>query len=285
MLPASIRASAPAIAALLIAGLAPLPLLAGDGRGDRDDRRDRGREGKQEFWDGPCKVEVEWKRNGDYKHERKCQGGAEQFAERKEEFRDAGCKIKREWKKNGDFLEERQCDGRPGGRHGPGPVAVVYPPWVVLERGEPVYRPGREPAPPSRPSQPAARCQSEAVGRILGGIAGAVIGSQLGKDGARTVATIGGAVAGVLIGGEIGRRIDAGNQACIGQALEFGATGQRVVWSDGSRQYAVVPGAVRNTGQGPCRDYVVETLADGGWQGVPARACRGSDGVWAAAPR
>lgn len=41
-----------------------------------DDRRyaDR-REAKEEFWDGNCKVERKWERNGDYKEERKCEGG------------------------------------------------------------------------------------------------------------------------------------------------------------------------------------------------------------------
>lgn len=29
-------------------------------------------ERKQEFWDGPCKVEREWKKNGEYKEKRKC---------------------------------------------------------------------------------------------------------------------------------------------------------------------------------------------------------------------
>ena len=53
---------------------------------DREYSRDRGydrgrgsygmdRERKQEFWDGNCKVERKWERNGEYKEERKCKGG------------------------------------------------------------------------------------------------------------------------------------------------------------------------------------------------------------------
>ncbi len=49
------------------------------GRGYWDDDRGRGpreyayrREYKEEFWDGRCKVERKWERNGDYKEERKC---------------------------------------------------------------------------------------------------------------------------------------------------------------------------------------------------------------------
>ena len=76
------------------------------------DNEHRGREGKQEFWDGPCKIKREWKKDGDFKEERKCEGLRERYAERKEEFRDGPCKVKREWQKNGDYKEERKCNGR-----------------------------------------------------------------------------------------------------------------------------------------------------------------------------
>jgi surface antigen len=258
----------------LFATLAASPAMA-----DGDDRKRRER--KEEFWDGPCKVELEWKKNGDFKEERKCQGGDDRYPERKEEFRDGPCRVEREWKKNGDFKEERKCDGH--GRHRGTPVVMVaqpaYPPWVVVERGEPVYRPGHEPA-PSR--GPAAQCNSDAVGRVLGGIAGAVIGNQVGKGSGRAVATVGGAVAGVLIGGEIGRRIDADNQACIGHALEFAPAGQRVGWSAQGAQYAVVPGrAVARNGT-HCRPYEAEVLTETGWQKARGSACRRSDGTWVA---
>lgn len=269
------------LAATLLAVLAS-PALADDDR-RRGDR-------KEEFWDGPCKVEIEWKRNGDYKEERKCQGQGDRYRERKSVFWDGPCKVEREWKKNGDFKEERKCDGRRAdrdddGRRGrPRPVVVapapVYPPWVIVERGEPVYRPGREPAPPRGPVH---QCQSEAVGRVIGGVAGAVIGSQIGKDsGARAATTIGGAVIGMILGGEIGRRIDEDNQACIAYALEFGAVGQRVAWAAGGTQYAVVPGRAAPRGGTHCRPYEVEVLTETGWRRSKATACRRTDGVWIA---
>ncbi|MFL5021368.1 MAG: hypothetical protein ACJ8DW_03830 [Microvirga sp.] len=37
-------------------------------------RRHGGREYKEAFWDGRCKVERKWERNGEYKEERKCRG-------------------------------------------------------------------------------------------------------------------------------------------------------------------------------------------------------------------
>lgn len=39
----------------------------GHGKGHKHDR-----EYKEEYWDGNCKVEREFKKNGDYKEERKC---------------------------------------------------------------------------------------------------------------------------------------------------------------------------------------------------------------------
>ncbi|WP_137896544.1 hypothetical protein [Ramlibacter sp. 2FC] len=51
---------------LLPAALLALPLTAlSDHRGY-----------KEEYWDGNCKVERKFKKNGDYKEERKCKGGA-----------------------------------------------------------------------------------------------------------------------------------------------------------------------------------------------------------------
>jgi len=264
---------------LLAALSAATPAMADD---DDDDDRGKRRERKEEFWDGPCKVEREWKKNGDYKEERKCKGGDERYPERKAEFWDGPCKVEREWKKNGDYKEERKCEGR--GRHRGAPVVVAtqaaYPPWVVIQGGEPVYRPGHEPAPPQGRVM---QCHSETVGQVLGGIAGAVIGSQVGKGSGRTVATVGGVIAGVLLGGEIGRRIDANNQACIGQALEFAPAGQRVQWSGSGAQYAVVPGAVVVSNGTHCRPYEAQVLTGAGWQKTVGTACRRPDGAWVAA--
>ncbi len=270
-----------ALTAALVASLAGVVFA--------DDDRRRG-DRKEEFRDGPCKVEREWKGNGDYKEERKCDDGRDRYRGRKTVHWEGPCKVEREWKGNGDYKEERKCQSRRdddddhGRRSRPHPVVVVpapvYPPWVVVERGEPIYRPGREPAPPRGPVR---QCQSEAVGRVLGGVAGAVIGNQIGKDsGARAATTIGGAVIGVLIGGEIGRRIDQDDQACIAHALEFGAVGQRVAWASSGVQYAVVPGRAAPRGSMHCRPYEVEVLTDAGWRRSKATACRRADGVWVA---
>jgi len=88
----------------------------------------------------------------------------------------------------------------------------------------------------------------------------------------------------VLIGGEIGRRIDAENQACIAQALEYAPQGQRVEWSGNGQaaQYAVVPGRIEQGNGSYCRRYQAEVMTASGWQRVPGKACRRPDGTWAA---
>ena len=203
--------------------------------------------------------------------------------EYKEEYWDGNCKVERKWEKNGDYKEERKCEGRD--RHRGRPVVVqpapvvVYPPWMVVEQGVPEYRRGQEPAPVQGPVY---QCNSGAVGQVLGGIAGAAVGNRIAKGSSgRAAATVGGAVIGVLIGGEIGRQIDRDNQACIGQALEFAPTGRRVEWpADSGAQYAVVPGQVVQRNGQTCRTYGAEVQTSAGWQKTTGVACRRADGVW-----
>jgi hypothetical protein len=60
----------------------PLTALADDD----DDHRGRGRkhghgEYQDEYWDGNCKVERKFKKNGDYKEKRKCRGPQHVYSE------------------------------------------------------------------------------------------------------------------------------------------------------------------------------------------------------------
>jgi surface antigen len=202
----------------------------------------------------------------------------------KEVYWDGNCKVERKWEKDGDFKEKRKCkaDYRPAPRPvavKPAPV-VVYPPWVVVEQGRPQrYRVGYEPAPVAR--GPVRRCNSETFGQVIGGVAGAVLGHQIGKSHGRVaVGTVGGAVAGVLVGGHVGRRMDGNNQACVGQALEVAPTGHRVEWADGGQQYVVVPGAPVNRNGTYCRPYEAQVRTENGWESIRGTACRREDGAW-----
>ncbi|HZY19256.1 MAG TPA: glycine zipper 2TM domain-containing protein [Ramlibacter sp.] len=191
----------------------------------------------------------------------------------KEKYWDGNCLVERKWK-HGEYEEKRKCKAQPVAVQ-PAPV-VVYPPWIVVQQGAPVYQ-----AAPAVPSTGVLRCESQAVGRVLGGIVGGVLGNQIGHGGGRAVATVGGVITGVLVGGEIGRRIDTQNQACVGQVLEFAPAGQRVQWASGPQQYAVVPGQVAPVRGGrQCRSYSFEEQSAQGWRKVTETACRRGDGVW-----
>jgi hypothetical protein len=64
---------------------------------------------KEKFRNGPCEVEREQKRGGEYKQERKCEGGPIGY-ERKEKYRDGACKVEREWKRSGEYEEKVECE-------------------------------------------------------------------------------------------------------------------------------------------------------------------------------
>lgn len=203
----------------------------------------------------------------------------------KEEFWVGNCKVTREWKKDGEYKEKRKCKGHEHEHEGrrvvvvPAQPVVVYPPWIVVQQGERAYHPQHQP----RYVSSAARCNSDTVGRVLGGIVGGALGTQIGKGNGRTAATIGGAVAGVLIGGEIGKRMDAADQGCVGQVLEVAPVDRQVQWVEGPAQYVVVPGRIVNRQGAYCRPYTVEVTVDGRRERSQGTACRRNDGVWVAA--
>lgn len=51
---------------------------SGHGRGYKGQRY-YGGEQKEEYWEGGCKVERKWERSGEYKEERKCPGGRDNY--------------------------------------------------------------------------------------------------------------------------------------------------------------------------------------------------------------
>jgi surface antigen len=201
----------------------------------------------------------------------------------KEVFWDGDCKVERKWK-HGAMEEKRTCRA-PRERvvvvqPAPARTVVVYPPWIVRERNEYVYAPKYR---PQAVTTGVVRCNSAAVGSVLGGVVGGVLGNQIGKGDGRALATIGGAGAGVLVGGEIGRRIDSGNQACVGEVLEVAPVNHRVQWVQGPSTYVVVPQQVVMRSGRHCRPYTLEVRGPNGVQRTRGTACRRGDGVWVAA--
>lgn len=72
------------------------------------DYRSPGGEFKEKNRSGPCEIEREQKRDGEYKEERKCEDGPRGY-EQKEKFRKGPCKIEREWKRDGKYEEKVEC--------------------------------------------------------------------------------------------------------------------------------------------------------------------------------
>lgn len=100
----------PALLGLCLLGFSAAT-LADHGRDDgRRWWRDWDDEHKEEFWDGPCQVKLESKRD-EFKREIKCKDGrgAWWHGEWKDEFRDGRCRVKQDVKRD-EFKEEVKCD-------------------------------------------------------------------------------------------------------------------------------------------------------------------------------
>jgi surface antigen len=125
------------------------------------------------------------------------------------------------------------------------------------------------------------RCNSAAVGAVLGGAAGAVIGSQASeKD--RPVAIILGTTIGAVIGAKIGEELDQTDRACMGHALELAGEKKTVVWTNVATgvTYRLTP--TRNVGsrQQPCREFKTVLAAGKKRDAVTGVACRRGNGEW-----
>lgn len=122
--------------------------------------------------------------------------------------------------------------------------------------------------------------------RLLGGILGAVVGTQVGKGKGRTVAMIGGGLLGAVLGGEVAKSMDRSDNAEAQSALETTPTGRTVSWTnpDSGSSYNMVPTRTykSNTGR-DCRDYTMWVFIDGFEEEAQGTACRTPDGTWTTA--
>ena len=91
-----------------------------------------------------------------------------------------------------------------------------------------------------------------------------------------------GAVAGAVIGGNIGRNMDETDRMKTQQALEPTRTGAPAQWRnpDSGNQYTVVPTRTYQAAQGPCREYTMDAVIGGRTEKVYGTACRQADGSW-----
>jgi surface antigen len=125
------------------------------------------------------------------------------------------------------------------------------------------------------------RCNREEIGAVLGGAAGAVIGSR-SSDEHRVVATILGGAAGALIGAAIGREMDEGDRGCVGHALEIGSAGQKITWVNSRTgvSYVIVPDAGKKSNGKACRGFTLVGTHKGKKEERRGKACQSAAGRW-----
>jgi surface antigen len=125
------------------------------------------------------------------------------------------------------------------------------------------------------------RCNTAAVGAVLGGVAGAAVGSRA-SDEDRPVAIILGATLGAVIGAKIGQEIDEGDRACMGHALELVGEKKTVVWTNAATgvTYRLTPTRNLGTRQQPCREFKTVLAAGKKRDAVSGVACRRGNGEW-----
>ena len=125
------------------------------------------------------------------------------------------------------------------------------------------------------------------IGGLLGAGLGGFLGSKFGKGDGKTAMTGAGVLGGALVGTGIGRGLDAADRDCAQQAswyaLERGAPGQEVAWSnpDTGNYGAVAPARVFTTPSGRvCSEFQRIAITDGMRQRTSAIACRMPDESW-----
>jgi surface antigen len=127
----------------------------------------------------------------------------------------------------------------------------------------------------------------EQAGTVVGGVGGALIGSQFGGGSGRLVGVAIGTLAGALIGQEIGRSLDANDQRMMQEsaqvALERNRTDQPSEWRnpDSGHYGSITPKRTYQTAEGRyCREYQQAVVIGGREEQAYGRACRQPDGSW-----
>lgn len=129
--------------------------------------------------------------------------------------------------------------------------------------------------------------QKQTAGTIVGGIGGAVLGSQVGGGSGRIVATAVGTLAGALIGSEVGKSLDKADRAEMRQAEQqahSAPVGETIEWNnpDTGNYGSVTPvrdGRSTQTGA-YCREYQTSVNVGGRQEEAYGTACQQPDGSW-----
>ena len=132
--------------------------------------------------------------------------------------------------------------------------------------------------------------QNETTGTILGGLGGAVAGSQFGKGRGNKAMTAIGAVIGAAAGAQIGRSMDQKSRERQAEtavtALERGEVGTAIRWDNPDNAGAPAHGSTTVTKTGSnaqgqaCREYHQEVWIGGKKEQAYGTACRDATGAW-----
>jgi surface antigen len=123
----------------------------------------------------------------------------------------------------------------------------------------------------------------QTVGGAIGGLVGGLLGSQVGSGSGKTAATIAGVLLGAAAGSYLGKSMDAGDQYCTRQALEYAPNDRPISWMnpDTNNSYTVTPVNTYETRDGRyCREYTTTATLEGSRERVAGTACRRPDGTW-----
>ena len=127
------------------------------------------------------------------------------------------------------------------------------------------------------------RCNRDAIGALLGGAAGGLLGSQIG-DGTGQMAAVGaGVLLGAIFGGSVGRQMDQIDQSCVGQVLEYAPDNQAVTWQNpnmGATYTTTATNTYEQSSGRYCREYQTTATVGGRVQNMYGTACRQPDGAW-----
>lgn len=124
------------------------------------------------------------------------------------------------------------------------------------------------------------------AGTVLGGIGGAVIGSQFGGGSGQIAATAAGTLLGAFVGSEIGKSLDRADRDAISSAQQqayAAPVGQTIAWNnpDSGNRGTITPVRDGYAQSGSyCREYRTTVTIDGRREEALGTACQQPDGTW-----
>jgi surface antigen len=143
--------------------------------------------------------------------------------------------------------------------------------------------------PPQQPGvgQDTMGISKQDIGTVLGGVGGAVIGSQFGGGTGRIATTAAGAILGGMAGSSLGKSLDKADAQYAAQnaqkALENSPSGQSMPWQNpqSGNSGSITPKAPYQNASGQyCREYTQTIVVGGQKQQGYGTACRQDDGTW-----